>query len=91
MKLLIKTALRTLVRNKRRTGITILSIALSLAVIFWLQSVMLARSNYLIDKVLSLSGADVQVFKKVYADDKRLADVMTDPLRISRVPSARNQ
>ncbi len=80
MKLLFKTALRTLVRNKRRTGITILSIALSLAVIFWLQSVMLARSNYLIDKVLSLSGADVQVFKKVYADDKRLADVINSPL-----------
>lgn len=80
MKLLLKTAVRTLVRNKRRTGITILSIALSLAVIFWLQSVMAARSEYLIDKVLSLSGADVQVFKKVYAEDKRLADVMSAPL-----------
>ncbi len=80
MKLLIKTAVRTLVRNKRRTGITILTIAMSLAVIFWLQSIMEARSDYLIDKVLSLSGADVQVFKKVYAEDKRLADVMTTPL-----------
>ncbi len=80
MKLLFKTAVRTLLRNKRRTAITVLSIAFSLAVIFWLQSVMAARSDYLIDKVLSLSGGDVQVFKKVYAEDKRLADVMTAPL-----------
>jgi len=80
MKLLVKTAMRTLMRNKRRTGITILSIAMSLAVIFWLQSVMEARGDYLIDKVLSLSGGDVEVFKKIYYDDKRLADVITEPL-----------
>lgn len=67
-------------RNKRRTGITILSIAMSLAVIFWMQSIMAARSDYLIQKVLSLAGGDVQIFKKVYSEDKRLADVMTDPL-----------
>jgi putative ABC transport system permease protein len=78
--LLFKTALRTLVRNKRRTGITTLSIAMSLAILFWLQSVMEARSDYLIDKVLSIAGGDVQVFKKVYSEDKRLADVMTAPL-----------
>ncbi len=80
MKLLFKTALRTLVRNKRRTGITIVSIAMSLAVIFWIQSVMATRADYLIDKILSLSGGDIQIFKKVYFEDKRLADVIKGPI-----------
>jgi len=80
MKLLLRTAVRTLARNKRRTGTTILSIAFSLAVIFWILSVMEARSAYLIDKVLSLAGGDVQIYKKVYYDDKRLSDVVKDPL-----------
>lgn len=80
MKLLFFTAVRTLIRNPRRTGITIVSIALSLAVIFWLQSVMKARSGYIIEKVLALSGGDVQIFKQIYFEDKRLADFMKEPL-----------
>ena len=80
MQLRFKTALRTLVRNKRRTGITIVSIAMSLAVIFWIQSVMATRADYLIDKILSLFGGDIQIFKKVYFEDKRLADVIGEKL-----------
>lgn len=80
MKLLVFTAIRTLFRNPRRTGITIISIAVSLSVIFWLQSVMKSRSGYIIEKVLALSGGDVQIFKKVYYEDKRLADFMKEPL-----------
>lgn len=80
MKLLIRTATRTLLRNKRRTFTTVMSIALSLAVIFWLLSLMEARANYLIDKILSLAGGDMQVYKTAYFEDKRLADVMKAPL-----------
>lgn len=80
MALSVRLAVRTLFRNPRRTGITIISIAVSLSVIFWLQSIMKARSGYIIDKVLSLSGGDVQIYKKAYYEDKRLADFMREPL-----------
>lgn len=80
MKLLIRTAIRTLARNKRRTATTILSIAMSLAVIFWLLSVMEARTTHVVDRILSLAGGDMSVYKKIYHEDKRLADVMVQPL-----------
>lgn len=53
---------------------------MSLAVIFWLQSIMKTRASYIIEKVLSLSGGDVQIYKKIYYEDKRLADFMREPL-----------
>jgi ABC-type lipoprotein release transport system permease subunit len=76
MKLLLKTAVRTLLRNPRRTAITVLSIAMSLAVLFWIQSIIDTRTKYLLGKVLSLSGGDLQVFSSTYSEDKRLADVI---------------
>lgn len=53
---------------------------MSLSILYWIQSITEARTSYLVDKVLSISGGDLQIYDKAYYEDKRLADVLKSPI-----------
>lgn len=61
MKMLFKMAFRNLIRSSRRTGITLVSIAIGLALILWLQAVLNGGSNTAVKTVTRAQLGKLQI------------------------------
>ncbi len=72
MDLFLKLAFRNLKRNRRRTLITIVSIALGFTAIGWLQSVMEEQSSSIINSIASTYLGHVQIAKRDFRELKNL-------------------
>ena len=70
MSLLIRIATRNLLRNLRRTAITMATIAFGLAVILWLQCVLEGRNKHIIESITTTYTGNLQVFQNDYLKDR---------------------
>jgi ABC-type lipoprotein release transport system permease subunit len=80
MLLIAKIAFRNLARHKRRTLITICSIAFGLAVILWLQSILKASTENVINSVTKTHIGHIQVYQEKYFKDRDLKSTFPSPL-----------
>lgn len=81
MMLILRFSLRNLQRHFRRSLITIVSIGFGLAVILWLQAILLGSNQNIIETITSTYYGDLQVFRKDYRQD-RLIQQTFDPSSI---------
>lgn len=70
MKLVLKMAFRNMLRNYRRTAITVLSIALGLAIILWLQCLLSGSNRTAIEKVTSSQVGKIQLIHPAYLEER---------------------
>lgn len=72
MRLIFRIAFRNLFRNMRRSAITIGSLALGLALIFWLQSILRGQNQSLIEAIASAQIGHLQISRGDFRDDRQL-------------------
>ncbi len=70
MSLVFKIALRNLIRSKRRTIFTLISISAGLAMILWLQCILAGRNKNMIDSITSKHTGHLQVYRSNYLEDR---------------------
>lgn len=68
--ILVKLGLKNLMRNFRRSLITVMSIGWGLAVILWLQAILNGSNHNIIDTITSTYYGHMQIFRKDYVDQK---------------------
>ena len=76
--ILFKLALRNLVRNFRRTLLTVGSISFGLAVIFWLLSILEGRQESLVRNVISTHTGHLQLFRSDFLKGRLTQDTLED-------------
>jgi putative ABC transport system permease protein len=77
MDLFLKLAFRNLLRNRRRTLITVLSIALGFTAIGWLQAVMEEQSKSIINSIASTYLGHIQIAKRDFRELKNLKNTVS--------------
>ncbi len=85
MPLLLRIAARNLLRNFRRTAITMLTIAFGLAVILWLQCILEGRNRHIIESITTTYTGNLQLFRNDYLKD-RLIQYSFPPPDLSALP-----
>jgi len=92
--LIVNLALRNLVRHYRRSLITLISIALGVAVVLWVQGILEGQNRNIIDTVARSQLGHIQIVKETYFKDRFLNQVLPpfdqsilphDALKVSRV------
>lgn len=78
MWLVLKMAFRNIMRNLRRTSITVLSIASGLAIILWLQCLMAGGNVSAIEKVTSSQIGKLQIMDPKYFQEKNIRNWMKE-------------
>lgn len=81
MLLILRLSLRNLQRHFRRSLITIVSIGFGLAVILWLQAILLGSNRNIIETITSTYHGNMQIFRKDYHQDHLLQQTF-DPSTI---------
>jgi ABC-type lipoprotein release transport system permease subunit len=76
MRIYIKLAWRNLWRNKRRTALTIASVAFALFVALIMRSMQLASYDMMIESAVKSSTGYIQIHQKGYWDDKGINNTM---------------
>lgn len=80
MEIILKIAIRNLVRHYRRTLITVFSIAFGLSVILWLQSILRASSENVIASISKAHIGHIQVVKQNYFKEKLIKETLENPV-----------
>lgn len=75
--ILVRLGLKNLLRNFRRSLITVMSIGWGLAVILWLQAILNGSNQNIIDTITSTYHGHLQIFRKDYLDEKLLQQYFT--------------
>lgn len=76
--LLLKFAFRNVIRNTRRSLLTIFMIAAGFAIVFWLQSILAGRTRNVIEKIVSTYAGNIQVYKTDYFKTRQQQYVFND-------------
>ena len=83
MILLMQMAFRNLLRYFRRSLITMLSIAVGLAILLWLQCLIAGRNENMIQKITSTYTGHVQIFHKEYRENRLPSKSFQAPQQMS--------
>jgi ABC-type lipoprotein release transport system permease subunit len=67
--LYLKLAIRSLIRNGRRTLLTISGMAMGFAVLLWMQCLLKGTNQQIVDNVTSTQVGHLQIWAKEYVDD----------------------
>lgn len=70
MVLILRLAIRNLLRHFRRSAITILSIGMSLGIILWLQAILAGSNKNVIDTITSTQLGHLQIIRNDYKTDQ---------------------
>lgn len=70
MNLLLKMAIRNIIRNARRNLFTILSIAFGLSFLFWIQCILNGHNKNMIDTVTSTFTGDIQIHQNSFLEER---------------------
>jgi putative ABC transport system permease protein len=76
MRLILRIAIRNLQRNFRRSSITVLSITCGLIFILWMQCILAAASENIVDSITSTHIGHLQLFQENYPQTKQLKDTL---------------
>ena len=79
--LILRLAVRNLLRHYRRSLITLVSIALGVAVVLWVQGVLEGQNRNIIDTVARAQLGHIQILKEGYFKDRTLAQTLPSTTR----------